>query len=635
MPTAPSRRIIVVSSDDEVRHQLEAMLRATSDTVETYATLDAVAAGATAAALYVVHAPDERALTSPPSQEGPIIAIVPDPDLAVVVERMQSSRRVAGVILGMDFDPRHLTAMASRIVRDDLLGLDKVMAPGTEILSSVVGTHADKLDCMAAIAAFADRVGVPRRYREPVEQCLDEMLMNALYDAPVDAKGVHIFAGVPTKKRITMRTQQAVTVQYGFDGKQLAVSVRDAFGSLERATVVRHFYKGVHARDQVEHKAGGAGLGLYLMANSTTSMYFHVLPGIATEAICVFDLERPKLQLEQLGFFVQNDLAGRVPTAPARRISLTRARNLARAGAAIAAVALVVVGVLAWQRLFGPPPPAQITFTTIPPGATIEVDGRVVEATVEVASGRSYPVVARLDGYESKQTSIEPHAGANEVTLELRALARVELDTQPTDATVEIDGKPVGSTPLTLTSLEPGATVSVVFKRPGYRPATARLEVPAVGKVKRVVQPLEVSEDVVRVHFVSTPPGAEVRQTGQLVATDRTYTPADVFVEVDKVQRFTLTMPRHVPVVIEPFTAHRGEQGLEKGGTLVEGAILHLEAASPGKVTVARAPHCTELAVPADCTLAPGSYDVEYVGADTKRASRTIVLVGRDETLKF
>ena len=184
-------------------------------------------------------------------------------------------------------------------------------------------------------------------------------------------------------------------------------------------------------------------------------------------------------------------------------------------------------------------------------------------------------------------------------------------------------------------SARTGATVSVVFKRPGYRPATARLEVPPIGKMKRLVQPLEVSEDVVRVHFVSTPPGAEVHQTGQRAAIDRTYTPADVFVEVDKVQRFTLTMPRHVPLVIEPFTPHRGELGLEKGGPLVEGANLHIEATRPGKVTVARAPHCTELAVPADCTLAPGSYVVEYVGADDKRVSRTVALAGRDETLKF
>ena len=625
----------MVSSDGEVRRRLETVLRGTSEAIEVYETLDAVPAGATPAALYVVHAVDERSVTGPPAQEGPIIAVVPEQELAVVVDRMQASPRVAGVILGMDFDPRHLTAMATRILRDDLIGLDKVMVPGTELQSRVVGTYAEKLACMAEIAAFADRVGVPRRYREPIDQCLDEMLMNALYDAPVDAKGVHIFAGVPTKTRITMRTQQTVAVQYGFDGKQFAVSVRDAFGSLERATVLRHFYKGVHAKQQVEQKAGGAGLGLYLMANSTTAVYFHVLPGIATEAICVFDLERQKLQLEQVGFFIQNDLAGRVRTAPARRISLTRRRMLARAGALLAAIAVVVSGVYAWQRLFGPPPPAQITFTTVPPGATLEVDGRIVEATVELASGRRYPVVARLDGYEPKHTVIEPHAGANEVTIELQMLATVELETQPTDATVEIDGKPMGSTPLTLTSLTPGATVSIVFKRPGYRAATARLEVPAIGKRQRLVQPLEVSEDVVRVHFVSTPPGAEVHQTGQRAAIDRTYTPADVFVEVDKVQRFTLTMPRHVPLVIEPFTPHRGEQGLEKGGTLVEGANLHVEGPSPGKVTVARAPHCTELAVPADCTLAPGSYVVEYVGAGDKRLSRTVVLAGRDETVRF
>ena len=36
---------------------------------------------------------------------------------------------------------------------------------------------------------FAELMGVRRKYRESIEQCLDEMLMNALYDAPVDEQG--------------------------------------------------------------------------------------------------------------------------------------------------------------------------------------------------------------------------------------------------------------------------------------------------------------------------------------------------------------------------------------------------------------------------------------------------------------
>jgi hypothetical protein len=177
--------------------------------------------------------------------------------------------------------------------------------------------------------------------------------------------------------------------------------------------------------------------------------------------------------------------------------------------------------------------------------------------------------------------------------------------------------------------------VSIVFRKTGYRVATARLEVPGVGSQKRLVQPLEMSDELVRVRFVSNPPGAEVRADGQPASIDRTYTPADVFVEADRVQRFTLRMPGHVPLAIAPFTPARGDRGLEKGGDLVEGATLRLEATLDGKVTVSGAPHCTELALPSDCTLAPGTYAIAFLGPDHTRIAHTVTMAARDVVERF
>jgi len=303
---------------------------------------------------------------------------------------------------------------------------------------------------------------------------------------------------------------------------------------------------------------------------------------------------------------------------------------------------VVLLGALALSRGRGGTAKAQITFTTIPQGATIELEGRTVGTTTEgplsigdLESGRGYLVIARLDGYEAKQAVVQTYAGANEVTLELQALATVELDSQPTGAAVEIDGTPRGSTPLTLTSLVPGKAVSIVFKRTGYHAATAHLEIPGSGHRTRLVQPLELSDEFVRVRFVSNPPGAEVMERGKPATVDHTYTPADVFVEANQIQRFTLTMPRHVPLVIEPFTPGRGAHDLEKGGDLVEGATLRIEATLDGTLTVSGAPHCTEVAVPFDCTLAPGTYDVEYHGPDNARLTRNVTMAARDAIERF
>jgi hypothetical protein len=90
-----------------------------------------------------------------------------------------------------------------------------------------------------------------------------------------------------------------------------------------------------------------------------------------------------------------------------------------------------------------------------------------------------------------------------------------------------------------------------------------------------------------------------------------------------------------VPLVIEPFTPGRGTREMEKGGVLIEGATLRIEATLDGTLTVSGAPHCTEVASPFDCTLAPGTYVVEYHGPDKARLTRTVTMATRDAIERF
>jgi len=410
--------------------------------------------------------------------------------------------------------------------------------------------------------------------------------------------------------------------------------VRDAFGTLERATVLRFLHKCLHSEQQIDRKAGGAGLGLYLITNSATDVYFNVLPGVATEAVCAFDLEAPKLQLESFGFFTEQiDASGRLVSGPSRRLPAgarhpveRRAQPAAASPAPrgllslLVAAILITVGlavVMAWPRLFGKK--ATVTIQTVPPGATIDIEGKTAGTTAggplvvgELEVGRAYPIGARLDGFEPKQVVVQPRDGKdNAITIELAALAAtVVLDSVPTGAIVEIDGKRAGQTPLTLTTLRPGGAVQLVLKKPGYQDAAARLDVPRPGKELRVLQPLAVSQELARVRLVSEPPGAQVLQNGQLIPA--VTTPTEVLVEAGKPVRFTLTMPNRVPFAIDTFTPTRGADDIVRGGKLLEGATLRVSAGTEGgRISVAKVGHCQDLALPAECVLVPGSYTVQ------------------------
>ncbi len=656
-----ARRIIAVSPDKVFGKQLATALKAAGGAVDLHQTLDELGKGELQAALVVLHLDAELSgiaseILPRLTGESRVVAILPKANLSGFVDVMQSSDRVAAMLVAEGLDVREVSAVATRILAGDIFGLEKLLHWGTQVHSQLVGDYQEKSGCISQISEFAELMGVRRKYRESIEQCIDEMLMNALYDAPVDDQGQHIFSEIPTKTRISLRVEQKVVVQYACDGKQFVISVRDAFGTLERNTVLKYLHKCLHAEQQIDRKVGGAGLGLYLMVNSASTLLFNVLPGVATEAVCVFDLETPKLQLEQLGFFTEKiDAAGRLATGPSKRLPGTshpveRRREEAPApqmprglvpalGIAIAAM-FVLISIAAWPRLFGGKKTTHVTFTTVPHGATIEIEGQNVgtasTGSVDVPDlevGRAYSVVARLDGYEPKQAVVQPHTGGNEVTLPLKALgAMVELDSQPSGASVEVDGKVLGTTPMNVTTLPVGTTVALTFKKTGYQDTVGKLDVPTSGKEIRLVQPLAVALEFAQVKLRSEPSGAQVFLNGQRLVG--VVTPAEILVEAGKVQRFVMTMPHKVPAVLDPFVPDRGAS-LVRTAKLSDGVAIKLDATIDGRITVANAPHCKDLQTPAECVLAAGTYNVDFTGVFNGRATRPLVVTDHDRTEHF
>ena len=504
-----ARRVIALSADKAFAKQLGTAMKAAGGAVEVHASLDGLGREIQAA-LVVVHLDGELADAIGPlvprlAGDGRIIAVLPRSDLTRAIAVMQQSDRVVAVMIAEDLRPSDLSSLATRVLAGDIFGLEKLVPWGTKIYSQLVGDYQEKSLCIAQLSEFAELMGVRRKYREAIEQVVDEMLMNALYDAPVDEAGKQIFAEIPTKTRISLRMEQKVVVQYACDGRTFSVSVRDSFGTLDRGTVVRYIDKCLHSSEQIDRKTGGAGLGLYLMANSTTRMFFNVLPGVATEAVCTFDLDSPKVQLHTFGFFTERiDAAGRLAAGPSRLLpqgvshpverrrapaAPARApRAVIAALSAAIALLLVLIALVAYPRLSSRPT-ASLTIVT-EPGATIEVEGKVrgvaESGTLVVAglvAGRPYRVKATRPGFRPAETLAEADADApGRIELPLLAeAATVTFRSDPDGATVIVDGEELGKTPLTVTSLTPRAQLTAVLRRPGYADDAVTLTVPGPG----------------------------------------------------------------------------------------------------------------------------------------------------------
>jgi hypothetical protein len=654
-----ARRIIAISSDKSFAKQLTVSLRAAGGAAEAMPDLEGLGKGEISTALLVLHLTPEFNMALPnllPRLVGDarVIVIVPKSNLTVLVDVMQSSDRIATVLMAENFNGSELTAVATRVLAGDIFGLEKLIPWGTRIHSTLVGDYQEKSVCISSVSEFAEMMGVRRKYRESIEQCLDEMLMNALYDAPVDDQGRQIFSDIPTKTRISLRVEQKVVVQYACDGKNFAVSVRDSFGTLERGTVLKYLHKCLHAEQQIDRKTGGAGLGLYLMANSSTRVMFNVLPGVATEAVCSFNLESPKVQLETFGFFNEKiDAAGRLATGPSRLLPAGASHPVERRLPAVAsstpkalvwglaaAVAsmLALIAVIAVPRFMGPKK-TSVEIATDPPGATIEIEGRPVGIATggklmlnDLIVDRSYPIVAKLEGYEPTSASFLAQKGAS-VPLKLKAIAAtVRIDSNPSGATVEIAGKEVGKTPMEITTLAAATKVDAVLKRDGYADEKVVIDVPGPGKAKDLTIPLSVSSDFASLIVTSTPPGAEVYLNGQLLAGQKTPT-EPILVKAGVEHRITLLLATYVSET-RTTKPERGEKNIAIDATLTPGIPLTVEANVEGKVTVDGVTGCRGLATPATCPVKAGTYTVDFVGSGASSRKR-INVAGDSSRFEF
>ena len=152
-----------------------------------------------------------------------------------------------------------------------------------------VRSTGDRDAATAKIQAFVAALQLPKRVAEMFGELAHELLMNAMYDAPVDAQGKPKYAG-DRKADIRLADNERPTVRVATDGSILALQVRDPFGRLERRHVFDGLARGL-AGGEMDQSHGGAGLGMMVCHNSSSAMFFDVVRGRSTEVTALFDLD--------------------------------------------------------------------------------------------------------------------------------------------------------------------------------------------------------------------------------------------------------------------------------------------------------------------------------------------------------
>jgi hypothetical protein len=152
-----------------------------------------------------------------------------------------------------------------------------------------VRSTADRDAAVARIHDLVAALQVPKRIVDQLGELGHELIMNAMYDAPVDASGRPKYAR-DRKADVQLADNERPTVRLATDGSRLVLQVRDPFGRLERRHVIDGLARGL-AGGELDPSHGGAGLGLMMCHNASSAMFFDVVQGRSTEVTAVLELD--------------------------------------------------------------------------------------------------------------------------------------------------------------------------------------------------------------------------------------------------------------------------------------------------------------------------------------------------------
>ena len=181
-----------------------------------------------------------------------------------------------------------LIITVQKLIRRDLFGAEKYLLWGTELHETMLERGSQRTYLVEHIAEAVRARGQSARVASMAMLVTDELISNAVHNAPIDASGVHFRKDLPRDQEIELDDRHAVRLRWGCDARYLAIEVTDFFGSLDRDTILDAL-----AKSDVRETGAGAGMGVALAYRSCDHLVFNLSPGKRTEIIALIDVRYP------------------------------------------------------------------------------------------------------------------------------------------------------------------------------------------------------------------------------------------------------------------------------------------------------------------------------------------------------
>ncbi len=146
---------------------------------------------------------------------------------------------------------------------------------------------------------FMELQGMSAKTVTATSDIAEELVTNALYDAPMEAGYFQV--PVPRTDPVDLPPEHACEISYGIEDGSAFVRVRDPFGALTRERLL-----GVVNRCNdssgvaLDESRGGAGLGLWRVFSSASSIVITVIPSCLTDVLVRIETSHGRAIAKQL-----------------------------------------------------------------------------------------------------------------------------------------------------------------------------------------------------------------------------------------------------------------------------------------------------------------------------------------------
>jgi hypothetical protein len=130
---------------------------------------------------------------------------------------------------------------------------------------------------------YFGKQGLSERLITTVIDVAEELVMNALYDAPVEAG---FFQRARQRfEDVNLPPDRACEISYGIEDDTVFIRLRDPFGALSRTRLIEVLNRCSAESVQLDESRGGAGLGLWRVFQAASTLTITVVPQQLTEVL--------------------------------------------------------------------------------------------------------------------------------------------------------------------------------------------------------------------------------------------------------------------------------------------------------------------------------------------------------------